>query len=305
MGLTVEQVTKLREAFPPEQVGQLPKGGALLDYVGHGAVTDRLLSVDPEWNWEPLALDEHGLPALDAAGNLWIKLTVGGVTRLGVGDGPTMKVLIGDALRNAAMRFGVALDLWVRGHAEDDEKRAPQEGRFQPRAASERVELVRLLGEAGLATNGNEAALRERWEQHLAQSGGGGASSREEEDGGSKPASTQAPAAANTPAAKPPLGSFDDHEFVRKQIKALTTDETKRLTDWWKQQDLPNIEKKDLLTAGQVESVLSFITLLHEQRVEAPKASSDADALAERARKMAEKKAAPKGGADRAAGDAA
>lgn len=120
--MTPEIVKALREPFPPEQVGKLPKGGVTLDYVGHGAVTDRLLSIDPEWSWEPLSVNEHGLPRLDEDGNLWIKLTVCGVTRLGVGDGPTMKVLIGDALRNAAMRFGVALDLWIRGHAEDDEK---------------------------------------------------------------------------------------------------------------------------------------------------------------------------------------
>lgn len=104
----------LRKPFPPESVGKLPKGGVMLDYVGHAAVTDRLLTVDPYWSWEPFALDEHGLPALDKAGNLWIKLTVCGVTRIGVGDGKNAKEVIGDAIRNAAMRFGVALDLWAK-----------------------------------------------------------------------------------------------------------------------------------------------------------------------------------------------
>lgn len=85
-----------------------------LDYVGHAAVTDRLLEVDPEWDWAPMATDELGLPALDREGNLWIRLTVCGITRLGVGDGPNMKERIGDALRNAAMRFGVALALWSK-----------------------------------------------------------------------------------------------------------------------------------------------------------------------------------------------
>lgn len=127
-----EQQKKLREEFPASQVGKLPKGNVTLDYVGHGAVTDRLLEVDPEWNWEPMSVDEDGFPKLDQAGNLWIRLTVGGVTRLGVGDGATMKVLIGDALRNAAMRFGVALDLWIRGHAEDDEQRTPEPPRQRP-----------------------------------------------------------------------------------------------------------------------------------------------------------------------------
>ncbi len=118
--MTPEVARLLREPFPKSSIGRLPKGGTFLDYVGHGATTDRLLAVDPEWSWEPLALDERGLPAFDAAGGLWIRLTVAGVTRLGYGDaagkkGPNaVKEAIGDAIRNAAMRFGVALDLWAK-----------------------------------------------------------------------------------------------------------------------------------------------------------------------------------------------
>lgn len=148
----------LREPFPAHQISKLPKetgaqakqrradqdagkwppkcnvcGGfhhqkaVHLDYVGHAALTDRLLDTDPEWSWEPLSLDERGLPALDQNGGLWIRLTVLGVTRLGYGHagdkrgGDAVKEIIGDALRNAAMRFGAALDLWHKGdlHAEE------------------------------------------------------------------------------------------------------------------------------------------------------------------------------------------
>jgi len=138
------QAKALREPFPPAAIGKLPKpyradspraqcrecGGyhgqpaAHLDYVGHAATTDRLLAVDPTWTWEPLALDDRGLPALDGKGNLWIRLTVAGVTRIGVGDGKSAKECIGDAIRNAAMRFGVALDLWAKEdlHAMDTER---------------------------------------------------------------------------------------------------------------------------------------------------------------------------------------
>jgi hypothetical protein len=112
--MDAEQAKLLRKPFPASAIGQLPKAGMMLDYVGHAATTDRLLEVDPGWTWEPYALDDHGLPALDKQGNLWIKLTVCGVTRPGVGDGKTAKELIGDAIRNAAMRFGVALDLWAK-----------------------------------------------------------------------------------------------------------------------------------------------------------------------------------------------
>ena len=113
-GMTPEAAQKLRAPFAPELIGKLPKGGAMLDYVGHAAVTDRLLQVDPEWTWEPFATGPDGLPAVDREGNLWIRLTVAGVTRTGVGDGKSAKERIGDALRNAAMRFGVALDLWSK-----------------------------------------------------------------------------------------------------------------------------------------------------------------------------------------------
>lgn len=100
-----------------------------LDYAGHAAVTSRLLEVDPEWNWEPKAgWDENGEPRFVRVNGkpvrLWIDLTVLGVTRPGVGtvDAGVFdaeKQLIGDALRNAAMRFGVALDLWIKGSDEE------------------------------------------------------------------------------------------------------------------------------------------------------------------------------------------
>lgn len=108
-----------------------------LDYVGHAAITDRLLEVDPCWSWEPMALNEFGLPAQDILGGLWIKLTILGVTRIGYGDatgktgGDAIKELIGDALRNAAMRFGCALELWHKGelHAPEPQEEAHQEAR--------------------------------------------------------------------------------------------------------------------------------------------------------------------------------
>ena len=75
-----------------------------------------------------MGVDAFGQPAFSSQG-LWIRLTVCGVTRLGFGDaqdkkGPNaIKEMIGDALRNAAVRFGAALDLWHKGdlHIEDNE----------------------------------------------------------------------------------------------------------------------------------------------------------------------------------------
>ena len=158
----------LREPFPQNQVSKLPKPTAKqtqivkddfskgvrcevcgawhhpqvvhLDYVGHAALTDRLLDADPAWFWEPLAISPTGLPVMDGNGGMWIRLTVCGITRLGYGhpDGKTggnaVKEVIGDALRNAAMRFGAALDLWHKGdlHGDDDEPLAEPKREVPP-----------------------------------------------------------------------------------------------------------------------------------------------------------------------------
>lgn len=111
----------LRAPFPKTAISKLDRGnGLVLDYVGHAAVTARLLEVDPTWTWEPLALDDSGLPKFDDHGGLWIRLTIVGHTRIAYGDaagkkGPNaVKEAIGDAIRNGAMRFGVGLDLWSK-----------------------------------------------------------------------------------------------------------------------------------------------------------------------------------------------
>lgn len=101
-----------------------------LDYVGHAALTDRLLDADPHWFWEPMAFDPNGLPMRDGYGGLWIRLSVCGHSRIGYGHtdktgGDAVKETIGDALRNAAMRFGAALDLWHKGELHRSELPEP------------------------------------------------------------------------------------------------------------------------------------------------------------------------------------
>jgi hypothetical protein len=95
-----------------------------LKFVGHAEATNRLLNVDPFWDWEPLTVDQSGLPMYDQNRGLWIRLTVCGMTRLGYGNaegkggGDAVKEIIGDAIRNAGMRFGMALDLWTTSDLE-------------------------------------------------------------------------------------------------------------------------------------------------------------------------------------------
>ena len=118
---TAHPVIKMLEQFSANEINQIPKGGLKLDYVGHAALTKRLLETDLEWSWEPFSIGVDGLPKLDEAGGLWIRLTVCGITRIGYGDAgnskgtQAVKEAIGDALRNAGMRFGAALDLWHKG----------------------------------------------------------------------------------------------------------------------------------------------------------------------------------------------
>lgn len=166
----------LRQRFPAHQISKLPKPTKWqtdevradaskgirckkcdgwhhpkvvhLDYVGHAALTDRLLDCDPHWNWEPMALTENGTPLFDGCGGLWIRLTVCGETRLGYGHadgkqgGDAIKEAIGDALRNAAMRFGAALDLWHKGDlhgGEDEPQQDGQEPPFDAAGAADRI----------------------------------------------------------------------------------------------------------------------------------------------------------------------
>lgn len=110
----------------PAIVGKLPKGGIQLDFVGHAEITRTLIEVDPLWWWEPASWD-GGVPAVTRAngfahmaGTLYIK----GVGRIGVGsvkeDKPDVyKELVSDFLRNAAMRFGIALSLWSKQEWDD------------------------------------------------------------------------------------------------------------------------------------------------------------------------------------------
>jgi hypothetical protein len=132
-----------------------------VDYVGHAALTNRLLDCDPEWNWEPVSTNEDGTPKLDSDGGLWIRLTVCGVTRLGYGDaegkqGPAaMKERIGDALRNAAMRFGAALELWHKGDLHGVEQDAATEDKGEPDLLSE--DQVRQLRDAAKVAGVDEA----------------------------------------------------------------------------------------------------------------------------------------------------
>lgn len=94
-----------------------------LDYMGHADITEALILIDPFWNWRPAAINhDTGGPFVqrrDSTLTMWGYLTVLGVERLCVGTCEASKPepekeLIGDLLRNGALRFGIAVRLWSK-----------------------------------------------------------------------------------------------------------------------------------------------------------------------------------------------
>lgn len=153
---------KLREPFPPEVVLKKPQlnradpnarkvycaecgsyhpaNAVHLDYLGHAVITDRLntvLGVD-NWNIEPAVRDEFGAPVYDRSGGMWFKITILGKTMWCYGDaqgkeGPNaVKEIIGDAIRNGAMRFGVGLYLWTKNKVLESDLESPQLAEVAP-----------------------------------------------------------------------------------------------------------------------------------------------------------------------------
>ncbi len=110
----------------PKIVGKLPKGGTQLDFVGHADITRILIEIDPLWWWEPCGW-VNGRPAIhveNGMATMWGFLYVHDKPMLGVGsvraDKQELdKELVGDFLRNAAMRFGISLALWTKNEWED------------------------------------------------------------------------------------------------------------------------------------------------------------------------------------------
>ena len=110
-----------------------------LDFVGHADVRARLCEVDPEWTWTPFEFPGTGSLVLHDGQpvGLWIHLTIGGVSKPGYGScdkgkAEAMKELIGDAIRNAGLSFGIAWKLWAKGERSSttdggDENAQPQQ----------------------------------------------------------------------------------------------------------------------------------------------------------------------------------
>lgn len=143
-------------------VQRIKKGSSYLDYVGHAQTTAILLQIDPEWNYT-INCDERGIPIVIERHytlEMWGTITLLGHTRPCVGTcdaakGEVVKELIGDMIRNGAMRFGIALDLWAKGELlgqplEPVKPAKPTEKPVEkPTAVSEIYRMMGALDSAG------------------------------------------------------------------------------------------------------------------------------------------------------------
>ena len=134
----------------PKLVGKLPKGNVQLDFVGHADITRILIEIDPTWEWQPVGW-ENGRPQIhveNGMATMWGELTLLGHSRLGVGscraDKQDLdKELVSDFLRNAAMRFGIALSLWTKQEWEDlNTHPAPAKKGAAPKKSADDTALV-------------------------------------------------------------------------------------------------------------------------------------------------------------------
>ena len=107
--------------------GQVVGSHRDIPYVDYETVINRLNIADPEWWWEPLVKDEHAHPKISyqsfgetgTSAGLWIKLHVGPLVKLGVGEAlvpstnPTdlsddlLEELVRDAIVYTASLMGV------------------------------------------------------------------------------------------------------------------------------------------------------------------------------------------------------
>ena len=175
--MTPEMQAALRKPFEGNQISKFPQTAgkkAGLSYVGHAAITDRIISIDPMATWEFFPVDQYGRVMFEPFTNeVWCKLTIGGVTRSDMGVEPCTTVdgspkkggtytlqeasevqamakqsAIANALTRAAMRFGIGLDLWHKNGLLYDEP-TPEPEKPKTITPAQAAELRKRLEEVG------------------------------------------------------------------------------------------------------------------------------------------------------------
>jgi hypothetical protein len=128
-----DRVKRLSEPFDQAVIQYKPKGGRQTPFVSHGLVNKRLNKEAPGWSSRIVAtgvdVTQNPKGGLLYTADVTLELTVAGVTRAEVGTnnqpvpdrGQALKSAASDALKRAAMRFGVALDLWESLDEQDED----------------------------------------------------------------------------------------------------------------------------------------------------------------------------------------
>lgn len=167
------------------------KGVIHLDYVGHADITTRLNDVAGPENWsiEPMAYNADGTPLM-SDGGMWCWMTIGETRKMCFGDaqgktGPdAIKEIIGDAIRNGAMRFGVGTYLWSKSDAAsqliDDspsdkpqQKQTPKQQKPKQDDAAKKAlydaaaKLKKSIADYAAATNGDAAKMHDGVKKRL------------------------------------------------------------------------------------------------------------------------------------------
>jgi hypothetical protein len=166
---------ELRREFEPAQVGKLPritkkdgveswcdtcrqklKPHIHIDFVGHANVTDRLNHVAPDWSYTIDHIETVGGHIAGIQGTM----TIGGksLPESGALDRPgpwgeELKLAISDFICRGAMRFGVGLDLWIKGEAAKYDEDVEAEARAVERPAPSDTPPPASDGEPGSAAS--------------------------------------------------------------------------------------------------------------------------------------------------------
>jgi hypothetical protein len=107
----IAALAHLGHPFDRKQISKLPatEKRPALDYVNHAHVTNRLNQYAPDWSY---TLDEM----FTQGGECWVRgtMTILGASRVEFGTGKNPLEATSHFIRRAAMRFGVATDLWAK-----------------------------------------------------------------------------------------------------------------------------------------------------------------------------------------------
>lgn len=112
------ELRKLAQRVPPAFVEKVNKGFGEIDFVGHSHVIQWLLyHLGRPFGWRIISVGENPDPKepMYVVGELTLEVDGHTVVVAGAGSDRDIKKAESDALKRAAMKVGVALELWADG----------------------------------------------------------------------------------------------------------------------------------------------------------------------------------------------